>query len=254
MTRLSGKSAVVTGAGKGIGLGIARRFAAEGARVLLVDIDRDALAGAASELGQPSLCIDVSDKAQVEQLIAEAIAAFGSLDVLVNNAAIAPLGATLDVDEASFDKVMAVNLKSVLFGIQAAAPHMIARGSGSIINIASVAAKIATPGAVAYCVSKAAVVQLTNAAAIELAPMGVRVNAIGPGTIETEMSASVYDSPQKRAVNLSRIPMGRPGNVDEIAGVAVFLATDDASYVTGKTLYVDGGKLGLSKSLDVNVA
>lgn len=249
MKRLEGQRVIITGAARGIGLGIARRFVAEGASVMLADIDGKGLAEAARALAQPAMCIDVSRKKDVQALIAGAMDEFGSIDILVNNAATAALCGILELEEADFDHVMATNLKSVLFSIQAAAPHMIRAGSGSIINIASVAAKIATPGGAAYCASKAAVVQLTNAAAIELAPYGVRVNGIGPGTIQTEMSASVYDTQEKRNANLSRIPMRRPGTADEVAGVAVFLATEDSSYVTGKTIYVDGGKLGLSKNL-----
>lgn len=247
--RLSGLSAIVTGSARGIGLAIARRYVREGANVLMSDIDEDALAKAAGGLGQPFLRVDVREKEQVQQLADMAMTSFGKVDVLVNNAGVFRPGALLDITEEEFDFSMGVNLKSTLFGIQAVAPGMIAQGGGSIINIASLAASLGSPNAAAYCVSKAAVAQLTNVAAIELAPKGVRVNAIGPGTIQTEMSTSFYSTPRQQEIVLSRIPMGRPGEADEIAGVAVFLGSSDSSYVTGKTIYVDGGRLGLNLTM-----
>jgi NAD(P)-dependent dehydrogenase (short-subunit alcohol dehydrogenase family) len=141
---------------------------------------------------------------------------------------------------------MATNLKSVLFATQAVAPQMIERGDGAIVNVASVAAVLGGASALAYCLSKAGVVQLTNVAALTLAPHGVRVNAVGPGTVDTEMAQAAYADPAARGQALSRTPMGRFGRPEEVASVALFLASDDAAYVTGKTIYADGGRMGLN--------
>lgn len=245
---------VVTGAARGIGFAVAERFATQGADVLLADRDAVALEKAASELGQSCTVVDVSDKRSVQNMVDRAIEKFGRVDVLVNNAGIFRQTALLDMPEDEFDEVLAVNLKSVLFGIQAVAPHMIGRRSGSIVNIASLAAALASPGTASYCASKAAVAQLTTAAAVELAEHGVRVNAVGPGTIRTEMAVGAYGDPNTNHTMLSRTPMGRSGEPHEIAGVVAFLASSDSSYMTGKTLYVDGGRLGLNLTVPVNTA
>jgi glucose 1-dehydrogenase len=155
----------------------------------------------------------------------------------------------LSVTEEEFDRIMAVNLKSALFAIQAVAPQMIQRRSGSIVNVASVAAVLAAPGTTSYCVSKAGLVQLTNVAAIELAPHGVRVNALGPGTFATDMSQGAYADDTLKNRILPRTPLGRLGRPEEAAGIALFLATDDSSYLTGKTLFADGGRMGLNLTL-----
>lgn len=249
MQRLENKVAVVTGAARGLGLAIAGRFAEEGARVLLADIDGDGIGAAAEQIGQVGLRVDVSRRDQVAHMIAFATETFGRVDVLVNNAGLyrnSPLG---ELSEAEFDQLIAVNLKSALFGIQEVAPQMIARRSGSIVNVASVAARLGAIGTVAYSVSKAGVAQLTNVAAIELAPHNVRVNAIGPGTFATEMSVGAYADPALSSRILPRIPMGRMGRSEEAAGVALFLACDDSSYVTGKTIYADGGRMGLNLTM-----
>jgi NAD(P)-dependent dehydrogenase (short-subunit alcohol dehydrogenase family) len=179
-------------------------------------------------------------------MVAFATERLGPVDVLVNNAGIYRNTPLLELGEQEFDRIMAVNVKSTLFGIQAVAPAMIARRSGSIVNVASLAAVLGAPGAAAYCTSKAAVVQLTNVAAIELAPHNVRVNALGPGTFATEMAQDAYADETLRSSILPRTPLGRLGRPDEAAGVALFLAGDDSSYVTGKTIFVDGGRLGLN--------
>ena len=249
MKRLEGKSAIVTGAAQGIGLAIASRFAEEGARVLLADINHSALAAAAQRLRQPCIDVDVSQRHDIERMVATAVQEFGQIDVLVNNAGIFRSTPLLSLTEEEFDRVMAVNLKSALFAIQAVAPHMIPRRSGSIVNVASVAAVLAAPGTTAYCVSKAGLVQLTNVAAIELAPHGVRVNAFGPGTFETDMSQGAYAGDTLKNRILPRTPLGRLGRPEEAAGIALFLATDDSSYVTGKTLFADGGRMGLNLTL-----
>jgi glucose 1-dehydrogenase len=249
MNRLEGKSAIVTGAAQGIGLAIASRFAEEGARVLLADINRSALEEAAQRLGQPCVDVDVSQRRDIERMVTTAVREFGQIDILVNNAGIFRSTPLLSVTEEEFDRVMAVNLKSALFAIQAVAPHMIPRRSGSIVNVASVAAVLAAPGTTSYCVSKAGLVQLTNVAAIELAPHGVRVNALGPGTFDTDMSQGAYSDGTLENRILPRTPLGRLGRPEEAAGIALFLATDDSSYLTGKTLFADGGRMGLNLTL-----
>jgi len=249
MNRLAGKVAVVTGAGRGLGLAIATRFAQEGARVLLADLDAEAVQAAANTLGQQCLRVDVSQRSDVERMIVNAAENLGPVDILVNNAGIYRNTPLQNLTESELDHVWATNLKSALFGIQAVAPQMIARGSGSIVNVASIAARLGAIGTIAYSVAKAGVVQLTTVAAIELAPHNVRVNALGPGTFATEMSVSAYADPAMQARVLSRTPMGRTGRPDEAAGVALFLASDDSSYVTGKTLYADGGRMGLNLTM-----
>jgi glucose 1-dehydrogenase len=249
VNRLDGKVAVVTGAARGLGAAVATRFAQEGARVLLADLDEEAVRATAKTLVQHSLRVDVSRRDEVERMIATATENIGPVDILVNNAGVYRNMPMQDLTESEFDRMLAVNLKSALFGIQAVAPQMIARRSGSIVNIASVAARLGAIGTIAYSVAKAGVVQLTTVAAIELAPHNVRVNALGPGTFATEMSVSAYADPSMEARVLSRIPMGRTGRPEEAAGVALFLASDDSSYVTGKTVYADGGRMGLNLTM-----
>lgn len=249
MYRLNGKVAVVTGAARGLGLAIATRFAQEGARVLLADIDDEAVKAAANTLAQHSLRVDVSQRSDVERMIEAAQASLGPVDILVNNAGIYRNTPLQDLTEAEFDRMLAVNLKSALFGIQAAAPRMIERRAGCIVNVASIAARLGAVGTIAYSAAKAGLVQLTTVAAIELAPHNVRVNAVGPGTFATEMSVSAYGDSAMQARVLSRIPMGRTGRPEEAAAVALFLASDDSSYVTGKTIYADGGRLGLNLTM-----
>ena len=246
MHRLQGKNTIVTGAARGIGLAIATLFAQEGARVLLADIDATAVTTAAARLDQPAIAVDISQRSEVDRMIATATGDFGGVDVLVNNAGLFRSAPLLSLAENELDRIMAVNLKSALFGIQAVAPQMIARRSGSIVNVASVAAVLGSPGALAYCVSKAGLVQLTNVAAIELAPHGVRVNALGPGTFATDMAQAAYADPALQERILPRTPLGRFGRPEEAASVALFLATDDSSYMTGRTLYADGGRIGLN--------
>lgn len=250
MQRLAGKTAIVTGAAQGLGLAIAKRFANEGARLLLVDLNQNALEAVAADLNQLWFCANVGDCAAVKAMVAHADDVLGSIDILVNNAGIAPSSGLLDVDEPLFDRVMAVNVKSVLFAMQSVAPQMIARKSGSIVNVASVAAVLGSPLKLVYCVSKAAVMQLTNVAALELAPHGVRVNAIGPGTFETEMALRTFqDHPGIYEQSLSRTPMGRLGRPEEAADIVLFLASDESSYVTGKTIFADGGRMGLNLTM-----
>lgn len=251
MPRLAGKRAVITGAAQGIGKAIAERFTAEGAALLLADIDGPKVAKVAATLGQRALVVDVSRKAEVEAMIGQALAQLGGLDILVNNAGITHAASLDELAEDDFDRVIATNLKSALWGTQAAA-RVMAPGS-TIINMSSVNAVLAIPNQIPYVISKSALKQLTNVTALALAAKGIRVNAIGPGSIETEMLAGILaEDDAARDRILSRTPLGRCGTPEEVAGVALFLASDDSSYLTGQTIYPDGGRLGLNYTVPVN--
>ena len=245
--RLEGRTAIVTGAARGIGYATAERLAAEGARVLLADLDAD-VERAAGRLGQPWVTADVARKAGVEAMFAEADRMLGSLDILVNNAGVMSRAAPLvELDEAEFDRVMTINVTSTLLATQAAARRMTPRRTGAIVNMSSVTAVIAGGEQIPYTVSKAAIKQLTANTALALAPYGIRVNAVGPGVIETQMAAAVTGAGGEALGRvLSRTPLGRLGRPDEIAAVVAFLASDDASYITGQTLFADGGRLVLA--------
>jgi len=245
MSRLAGKRCVITGAAQGIGKAIAERFAAEGATLLLADIDAARVEAVAAALGQQAFVADVAKKAEVEALIARAGELWGGLDVLVNNAGITHAASLDDLTEEDFDRVFATNLKSALWGTQAAARLM---GPGSaVINMSSVNAVLAIPNQIPYVVSKGAMKQLTNVTALALAGKGIRVNAIGPGSIMTDMLRGIMaEDEAARDRIMSRTPLGRAGEPEEVAAVAVFLASADSSYLTGQTIYPDGGRLGLN--------
>ena len=249
MGRLSGKRTVITGAARGIGKAIAQAFVREGAEVLLADIDGDEVARVSAALGQAALTIDVSQKAGIERLFGEVAARWGSLDILVNNAGITHACELDELTEDDFDRVFATNLKSALWATQAAARLM--TSGGAVVNLSSVNAVLAIPNQIPYVISKGAMKQLTNVTALALAPRGIRVNAIGPGTIMTEMGRSVMADEAAVQRILSRTPLGRPGEPEEVAAVAVFLASDEASYITGQTIYPDGGRLGLNYTVGV---
>lgn len=247
--RLAGKRAVITGAAQGIGKAIAERFAAEGAALLLADRDADRLAAVAAALGAAALPCDLARKTEVERLIAEAQARWGGLEILVNNAGVTHAAELDDLAEEDFDRVMAINLKAALWATQAAARLM---GEGaSVINMSSVNAVLAIPNQIPYVVSKGALKQLTNVTALALAPRGIRVNAIGPGSIMTEMLRGIMSDPAAEERVLARTPLGRCGEPEEIAAVALFLASEDSSYLTGQTIYPDGGRLGLNYTVPV---
>ena len=251
--KLANKIALVTGASQGIGLACARRLVAEGARVMLADV-RPEVAAAAAALGDAarSFCADVSQKSDVDALIEATLAAFGRIDILINNAGVTHAADFLDLTEEDFDRVLRINLKSMFLCSQAAARDMVKRQSGCIINMSSVNAELVIPNQVPYVVSKGGVNQLTRVAAISLAQQGIRVNAIGPGTIMTELAkAAVLSSPEARHTILSRTPLGRCGEPEEVAAIAAFLASDDASYITGQTLYADGGRMPLNYTVPV---
>jgi NAD(P)-dependent dehydrogenase (short-subunit alcohol dehydrogenase family) len=251
MKRLAGKGALITGAARGIGLAIAERFVAEGARVFLVDIEEQALLAAADRLGGVAQVADVADTGGVTKLADQAEVALGAVDVLVNNAGVTHAASLFDLTEADFDRVMGVNLKAALFLSQAVGRRMAERRSGSIINMSSVNAVLAIPNQIPYAVSKGALRQLTNVTALALAPYGVRVNAIGPGTILTELARGIVSDRAAEDRVLARTPLGRVGEPSEVAAVAAFLASDDASYITGQTIYPDGGRLGLNYTVPV---
>jgi glucose 1-dehydrogenase len=257
--KLEGKVAIVTGGAHGIGLAIARRYVAEGAKVVIADIDSAAGDAAAEALGETNcrfIPVDVGDAVSAEGLVAEAFGTFGALDVLVNNAGIIHAADFLDLKEADFDRVLRVNLKGAFLVGQAAARQMAAqvkagKPPGAIINMSSVNAVLAIPNQVPYCVSKGGIDQLTKVMALSLAPYRIRVNAIGPGSIMTDILKAVATDKEAKRRLLSRTPLGRIGEPDEIAAIAVFLASDDASYVTGQTIYADGGRLGLNYTVPV---
>ncbi len=251
--RLNGKRAVVTGAAQGIGRGIAEAFVAEGAEVLLVDIDAERLAATANELGQEGLVADVSRKTEIERIFARVAAKWGGLDILVNNAGVTHAAELDELAEDDFDRVFAINLKSALWATQSAARLMGADGSGgsAIVNMSSVNAVLAIPNQIPYAISKGAMKQLTNVTALALAPKGIRVNAIGPGSIMTDMLRGIMTDQAAENRIMSRTPLGRCGEVEEVAAVAVFLASSESSYITGQTIYPDGGRLGLNYTVPV---
>ena len=257
--KLEHKVAIVTGGARGIGLAIARRFVAEGARVAIADVDRAAGTAAAGELGEAKcrfIAADVGSAGDAERLVAETVAVFGGLDIMVNNAGIVHAADFLDLAEADFDRVLRVNLKGAFLAGQAAARcmvvHVKAGGPpGAIINMSSINAVVAIANQVPYCVSKGGLDQLTKVMALSLAPYRIRVNAIGPGSIMADILKSVPTDKEAKRRLLARTPLGRIGAPEEIAAIATFLAGDDASYITGQTLYADGGRLGLNYTVPV---
>lgn len=238
---LTDKVAVVTGGGAGIGRGIAGGFAAFGASVVIWELDPDRAAQAAEELNALGLATDVRQSAQVDDALARTIAEVGHVDVLVNNAGATFSSPILETSENGFDALYRANLKHVILCTQRVARSMVEAGtSGSIISITSIEGVRAAPGFAAYAAAKAGVINFTKTAALELAPHGIRVNALAPDITLTEGLASIAPPGAEERFGLT-IPMGRPGHVDELAGPAIFLASDLSSYVTGQTIHVDGG-------------
>ncbi len=243
--RLDGKTALVTGGGSGFGAGITRKFAAEGARVLVADINADAAREVASRIGGIAAMVDVSDNASVAALAYEAADALGDIDILVNNAGITHLPQPLEeVSEADFDRVLAVNAKSVYLTARHFVPAMKARHSGVILNIASTAGRSPRPNLNWYNASKGWMITATQTMAVELAPHGIRVNALNPVAGETPLLPSFIggDTPENRARFLSTIPLGRFSTPEDIGNAAAFLCSDEASMITGVALEVDGGR------------
>ncbi|RAH99258.1 dehydrogenase [Acuticoccus sediminis] len=246
---LSGRSAIVTGAAKGIGRACAEALAAEGAKVAVTDIDLEAARATAASIGGDAVAIhcDVADDASVAAMLDAAIVALGPISVLVNNAGIAIGKPFLDLEVADFEKVLAVNLTGTFRTTQAVARHMVAEGiKGSIVNMSSINAVVAIPAIAAYCASKGGVAQLTKASALALIDHGIRVNAVGPGSILTDMMKGVAASEEAMRMVMSRTPIHRLGQPSEIGDVVTFLASDKSSYITGETIFVDGGRLALN--------
>ena len=251
--RLKDKVAVITGAAQGIGYACAERFIAEGAKVMISDVNAEKLAESAKRLGAAHEPADAGLKADADRLVKRTIERFGRIDILVSNAGVTSLADFLDVTEEEFDRVIRVNLKSQFLCGQAAAREMVRQGGGGvIINMSSVNARLAIPNQVPYVVSKGGSNQLTKVMAMGLAQHGIRVVGIGPGTIMTDLAkAAVLASDEARRRVMSRTPLGRGGEPSEIASVAAFLASDDASYITGQTIYPDGGRLALNYTVPV---
>lgn len=245
--RLKDKVGIVTGAARGIGRATAERLIEEGAKILICDIDEAQLTRTAAELGGEDRVIaqlvDVVNKRHVEQLVDKAVEHFGRLDIMVNNAGIAPVVDFLDVTEEMLSRVLDVNLKGAFYGTQAAGRQMIKQGGGGvIINMSSINSGLANPNVAPYAISKGGMNQVTSTAAVAFAPHGIRVVGVGPGTIMTDMVAGAFMNSAGNHAILSRTPLGRYGQASEIAAVVAFLASDDASYITGETVYVDGGR------------
>ncbi|MGI9352112.1 MAG: SDR family NAD(P)-dependent oxidoreductase [Rhizobiaceae bacterium] len=252
---LENKVAIVTGGAQGIGYAIAERFLREKAKVVIADID-DKTGEAAEKVLKKIGAVkyihcNVSESLDVHNLVAGTLDEFGKIDVLVNNAGVSAKSDFLNLTEEDFNRVLSINLKGAFLCSQAVAKHQIEQveagaDPGSIINMSSVNAVFAIEDQVPYSVSKGGLSQLTKVTSLALAKHGIRVNAIGPGSIMTKMLESVVENPESAATILSRTPMGRIGEPSEIASIAVFLASDEASYVTGQTIYADGGRLGLN--------
>jgi len=246
LLNLKGKVAIVTGASSGIGRATAIFLAKAGADVVLAArrIEKlEEVTKEIEEMGQKALPIkvDVTEKQDIEKMVSETIKKFGKIDILVNNAGVLDSKNFLEIDDESWNKVLDVNLRGYLWTAQEAAKEMIKNKSGKIINIASIAGLGAFPQITAYNVSKAAVIMLTKSMATELGPLGINVNAVAPGVIETEMTEGMLKNPKTVQGFLTKIPLGKTGKAENIASVVAFLASDLTDYMTGTTLVVDGG-------------
>jgi NAD(P)-dependent dehydrogenase (short-subunit alcohol dehydrogenase family) len=254
---LGGKVCLITGGAQGIGEACARLFLEQGARVVIVDVDKEKGQALASQLQQQGheilfLASDVGNKVEVDAVIAQVLAQHGRLDVLVSNAGIFKAAPFLEVSESDFDEVLRVNLKGAFLVGQAAARVMKEKGGGAIVHMSSVNAVMAIPEIASYNVSKGGLNQLTRAMALALADDGIRVNAVAPGTIATELaSKAVLTSDDARNKILGRTPMKRLGNPSEVAHVVAFLASDAASYITGEVITVDGGRMALNYTVKI---
>jgi 3-oxoacyl-[acyl-carrier protein] reductase len=246
--KLDGKVAIVTGAASGFGRGIAELFVLEGAKVVVADINGGGALEVASGLGEAAVSVqcDVSLKKDVDAMVRAAVETFGGVDIMVNNAGVTHKNQPmLDVDEAGFDRIYAVNVKSVYLSTMAVVPHMEKRGGGVIINTASTAGVRPRPGLTWYNGSKGAVITLTKSMAVELAPKNIRVNAINPVMGETGMLTQFMgmpDTPENRAKFLATIPLGRMSRPHDIANAALFLADPASAFITGIAMEVDGGR------------
>ena len=251
MFDLSGKVAIVTGARRGIGRGIALALAEAGADVVVSDInleDCQKVVGEIEVLDRKGLAVkcDVTQKLEVEEMVSKTVEEFGKVDILVNNAGIYAPKPFLELTEAEWDRTIDIDLKGQFLCAQAAAKEMAKNRWGRIINIASIASGQVGTGVLAsahYCAAKGGVTGMTEALALELAPMGIRVNAVGPGAIDTPMTKGAFADEQTKKGFLARVPVGRIGQPEDIAGMVVYLASDEADYVTGATIFIDGGYL-----------
>lgn len=251
MFDLTGKVAFVSGASSGIGRASALALANQGAKVAVAARRLDKLQALTAEIknrGKEAIAIamDVTKKSDIDTAIAQTVQTFGRLDILLNNAGVAEFAAFPTMTEEQYDKTLNTNLKGYFFVAQAASREMAKNKWGRIINIASIASGgvgVGFPQVAQYCASKGGVIGMTEALAIELAPMGILVNAIGPGVIETEMTEGILKDPKQAEAMLARAPLKRAGKAEEIASAVVYLSSDEASYATGATLYVDGGWL-----------
>ncbi|WP_400088897.1 L-iditol 2-dehydrogenase [Yoonia sp. R78084] len=252
MMQLAGKTALITGAGRGIGLAFAKAYTAEGARVAIADIDLARAQAAASEIkGAVAVKMDVSDQASIEAAVAEAANALGQIDILINNAAIFTAAPIAEITRADYQRVFDINVAGTLFTMQAVATHMIERGvKGRIINMASQAGRRGEALVAVYCASKAAVISLTQSAGLNLIAHGINVNAIAPGVVDGEHWEGVdaffakYEGKapgQKKKEVGEAVPFGRMGTAEDLTGMAVFLASDAANYIVAQTYNVDGG-------------
>ena len=237
--RMENKVAVVTGAASGIGKAIAEKYLAEGAKVVYADIAEN------FEVNHDNAIYvkcDVSKSAEVDALVANAVTKFGKIDVMVNNAGIGDSNGILDITDESWNKIISINLSGVMHGARAAAQAMKKQGTkGCIINMSSILGKVGFAGAIGYCAAKGGVVQITHAAALDLAPYGIRINAIAPGFITTGMTRDVLQNEAFNNLVVSSTPLGHVGHVDDIANAALYLGSDESTYVTGEVIYVEGG-------------
>jgi len=243
---LTGKVSIVTGASRGIGRAIAEVFAREGARVVICGRKQETLDQVAREIGPPvkPVACHIGRADQIETLVATTTKEFGSIDILVNNAATnISFGPCLEIDEAQFDKMIEINLKSAFRLVRAVAPGMCERGNGSIINIASIAGLRPQRHSLLYSMTKAALIMMTQSYALELGPKGVRVNAIAPGLIQTALSEHYWKEEAQRDAVLAKQAIQRLGQPSDVAEIALLLASEKGSYITGQTLAVDGGFL-----------
>jgi len=237
---VDGKVAIVTGGSSGIGRAIADRYVDDGMTVVIADVDDEQGETVADDIGCDYRHCDVSDMEQVQEVVDWTVAEYGRLDVMVNNAGIGRAHTLEETDQEEWDAVRSVNLDGVMHGCKAALPHL-KETEGCIINIASIYGLVGGPGAAAYCTAKGGVVNLTRQLAVDYATEGVRVNSICPGFVETAMTDDMLDDEEFYSFIMAETPMDRVAQPEEIAGVAVFLASDDASYMTGQNIAVDGG-------------
>lgn len=241
--------ALVTGAAQGIGYACAEAIAADGARVVLADVNQAGVEAAAAKLGGDAvaMAVDMSEPVEILALFDRIEREVGPVSILVNNAGVAKPADFLETTLEDFQAVLNLNLTGVFVATQRAAKTMVAKGlKGAVVNMSSINAQVAIPSIAAYCASKGGVMQLTKAAALALAPHGIRVNAVGPGSIDTAMMAGVNANPEAMTMVMSRTPLQRVGAPKEIGDIVAFLASEKASYITGETIYADGGRLGMN--------